>query len=56
MNAGWKNKDLDVETTTMNFKVKYFEVGTYDGKPVGAYANIKVTPFKNKNFKKCNRI
>lgn len=50
-NAGWKNKDLDVETTTMNFKVKYFEVGTYDGKPVGAYANIKVTPFKNRTSK-----
>lgn len=46
--VGWDQRDLSLETTTMKVKVRYAEVGTYNGRPIGADAVIKVTPSKNR--------
>lgn len=48
--AGWNQDDMNLATTTMWVKIHYDVVGTYDGLPIGAIAEINLTPFKNRTY------
>ena len=47
--AGWKDKDLDIDQTTMKVTLRYTNAGYYKGKLIDATAEISITPSKNKN-------
>lgn len=47
-NTGWDPADLNMDTSEMWVKVRYYDAAYYDGKLVDAIATIKVTPYKNR--------
>ncbi|MFP5528100.1 VWA domain-containing protein [Peptococcus simiae] len=49
MDAGWDDRDLNLDTTSMWVKVKYTNAAYYKNEIVDAEATIKVTPMKNRN-------